>query len=134
MRAKRNNIFCMLIILLVSILGMYFEDIKADSVFACTSTETTNLYFSDRNSVTDAQACTTEMLGIRKNVVTGQFAIRFMNQRRDTKLSQNYLCQNIFSVKEGESYASLEEVPLVSGSGDELVANYIHKSDGKKRI
>lgn len=120
MRAKRNNLLCMLIILLVSISGMYFEDIKVDSVFACTPAETSNTYISEMDSViTDAQACTTEMLGICKNVVTGQFTILFIN---------------IFSLNEENSYSSLEEVQLFFGSRDKLVANYIHKSDGKKRI
>lgn len=135
MRAKRKNIFCILITLLVFISGMYFEDIKANSVFACTSTETTNSYILDMNSVIkDTQMCTTEMLGIRGNMVIEQFTIRFVNQRRATKLSLDFLCQNIFSLNEGKSYANFEEVSFISGSQDELVTKYIHKSDGKKRI
>lgn len=135
MRAKRNKIFCILITLLVFISGMYFEDIKADSVFASTPGETTNSYTSDIGSVTiDTQVCTTEMLAVCGNMVTGQFTIRFVNQRRDTRVSPDFLCQNIFFLNEGKSYASIEEVQLISKSQDELIANYIHKSDGKKRI
>ena len=135
MRAKRNKIFCILITLLVFISGMYFEDIKTDSVFASTLGETTNSYTSDIGSVTiDTQVCTTEMLAVCGNMVTGQFTIRFVNQRRDTGVSPDFLCQNIFSLNEGKSYASIEEVQLISKSQDELIANYIHKSDGKKRI
>lgn len=134
MRAKRNKIFYILITLLVFISGMYFEDIKIDSVFASTPTEMTNSYISDIGSViTDTQVCTTEMLGVRGNMMIGQFTIRF-NQRRDTRVSPDFLCQNIFSLNEGKSYASIEEVQLISKSQDELIANYIHKSDGKKRI
>lgn len=134
-RAKRNKIFCILITLLVFISGMYFEDIKADSVFASTPGETTNSYIPDIGSVTiDTQVCTTEMLAVCGNMVTGQFTIRFVNQRRDTRVSPDFLCQNIFSLNEGKSYASIEEVQLISKSQDELIANYVHKSDGKKRI
>ena len=135
MRAKRNKIFCILITLLVFISGMYFEDIKVDSVFASTSAETTNSYISAIGSViTDTQVCTTEILGVCGNMVTGQFTNRFVNQRRDTRVSPDFLCQNNFPLNEGKSYASIEVVQLISKNQDELIANYIHKSDGKKRI
>ena len=135
MRAKRNNIFCILITLLVFISGMYFEDIKVDSIFASTPTETTNIYVSDISPViTDTLVCTAEMLGIRGNMVTGQYTIRFANQKRDTRVSLEFLCQNIFSLNQGESYGSFEEVQSISRSQDEFVVKYIHKFDGKKRI
>ena len=135
MRAKRNKIFCILITLLVFISGMYFEDIKVDSVFASTPTETTNIYISDISHViTDTLVCTAEMLGVRGNMVTGQYTIRFANQKRDTRVSLEFLCRNIFSINQGESYGSFEEVQSISRSQDELVLKYIHKSDGKKRI
>ena len=135
MRAKRNNIFCILITLLVFISGMYFEDIKVDSIFASTPTETTNIYVSDISPViTDTLVCTAEMLGVRGNMVTGQYTIRFANQKRDTRVSLEFLCQNIFSLNQGESYGSFEEVQSIFRSQDEFVVKYIHKFDGKKRI
>lgn len=135
MHNKKNKLICVLITLFVFISGMYFEDSKVDSVFGCTPTETTNYFISSVNTVISyAQACTTEMLGVRGNRELEQLTIRFANQRRDTKIFPDFLCQNNFSLNEGISYTSLEGMQLILKFQDELVKNFIHKSDGKKRI
>lgn len=135
MRKKRNELLCVLITLFVFISGMYFEDLKVDSIFVCAATEASNSYMLSVDPVvTDTKACTTEMLGIRESTGLGQLTTRFSYQRGHTKLSLDYLCRTIFFLKEGKSYANCEKVQFVLKNQDDLVVNYIHKSDGKKRI
>ena len=132
---KRNKLIYVLIILSVVISGMYFENFKADSAFVCSPAEKTNSYISSVNAaITKVHACTTEMLGIHGSMELEQLTIRFANQRRDIKMSLDFLCQIIFCINERKSYAVFEEIQFVSGNQDELIINYIHKSDGKKRI
>lgn len=132
MSMKKRKILCVLIIFMIFVSGMYFENIETYSVFACNPATAVNSYITVANPViTDAQACTTEMLGIRESIVTLQ---RFVGQKRDSKISLDFLYQNLFSLKEGKSYTGLKEVKHTLNSQNELVANYLHKTDGKKRI
>ena len=132
---KRNELLYVIIILLVFISGMFFEDFKVDSGFVYAATETTNSYMSSVNPVvTDTNACTTEMLGTHKSMGQGQLTTRCTYQRRNSKLSRDYLLLIIIFLYEGKSYANCEEIQFVSKITDNLVVNYIHKSDGKKRI
>lgn len=135
MRKKRNELFCVLITLFVFISGMYFEDFKVDSVFVCAATQTSNSYMSSVDPVvTDTKACTTEMLGTHENMGLGKVTTRFTYQKRNSKLSRDYLYGTIFFLNVGKSYANCDKVQFVSKNQDDLVVNYIHKSDGKKRI
>ena len=134
-RKKGIKLICVLIILSIFISGLHFGKFKVDSIFVCAPAETANSYISSVDAIiTEGQACTAEMLGIYGSTELGHLTIRFVNQRRDTKMSLNCLYQNIFFLNEGKYYACFEKIQFVSGNQDELVTNYIHKSDGKKRI
>lgn len=120
-------------VLLIS--GMYFEDFKIDSVFVCTPFETpVSQMLSVDTIMTDTPACTTEMLGVRENTNLGQMTLRFSNQRRDSKTLLDVLCPNIFFQNKGKFYPGFEKIALVSKNQEKLITNYIHNSDGKKRI
>ena len=84
--------------------------------------------------MTDTPACTTEMLGVRENTNLGQMTLRFSNQRRDSKTLLDVLCPNIFFQNKGKLYPGFEKIALVSKNQEKLITNYIHNSDGKKRI
>lgn len=134
-RNKRNKLICVLMTVFVLVSGMYIEDFKTDSTFMRAPTETTNSCISSVDDfITDAHACTTEMLGIRGNAKAGQSTIRFASQKGDTEISLHFLCQNIFSLTGGKSYACLSQMQFISENQGGLATNYIHKSDGKKRI
>jgi len=133
MQTGRNKLLYILITIFVFVSGMYLDDIKENSVPPYEHTELTNFYISAEDSViNDSQACTTDMLGIRGNTGTGNL-VRLANQKRDNKISLDFLLENIFSLNEGKSYASFEEDQLIVDNREELVTNYIHNSDGKKR-
>ncbi len=134
-RDKKQRCICVLIAYFVLVSGMYFENIKVDSAFVCAPTETTNAYvFSLDTGHTATEACTTEMLGVRQGAGFQEFSARFANQRKDTKIASDDRGQSIIALKNGVSYAILEKIEQISEFQEKLVTNYIHKSDGKKRI
>ena len=128
MHNKKQKLIWVLVMLVVLVSGMCFDEFKADSVFVREATQTANAV------VTDAQDCATELPGICQNIGFGRTTVRFVNQRRDTKIFRDLLCQNIYSSNEENSYTSSDAIMRISKSPDELVTNYIHESYGKKRI
>lgn len=132
MRSKRRNILCVLITLLVFVSGMYFESIKIDSDFVSVHTEVADTSILPVNCVlTDTQACTTEMLGIRGDISMVRVVA---NLRRNVEIFGDFLCQNVFSLQEKKSEMSFEKSVIRTDTREKLVINYIHKSDGKKEI
>lgn len=134
-RIKNNRIPCVFLAMLILLLGMYFENIKADSMLQYAAVLNTHSHtVSYHASIKDARACTTEMLGIRNNAGIEQLASRSLGQRREIKLSLDFLCYNIISLYEGKFFTSPWLIPFHSQYRNGLVTNYIHKSDGKKRV
>ncbi|MGN0480906.1 MAG: hypothetical protein ACI4EV_04985 [Lachnospiraceae bacterium] len=135
MHKRTNKLICVLITLLVFISGMCFENIKVDSVLERATVRTADAYILPVDAVmTDTTACTTEMLGIGSHTALTQLSVGFATTRVGARLIQYLLGQNIFSLCEGKSYTSFEAIRVISENQHKLVVNYIHKSDGKKRI
>ena len=135
MHTRKNTVWCIIIALLIVVAGMYFEDGKVDSISSCAFSEEPNCYISESDSViTKEDVDITRTLGVREYVEASLRTNGLTNQSRAMKVSLFYKDINVFSSNEGKYYASLEEVQLIFDRGDEFAINYIHKSDGKKRI
>ncbi len=133
----RNNIkrISLIVAFVFLLTGMYFENFKIDSVFACTPFQTSNLKsVAEDLVITDTQPCTAEMLGVRGHTSTDLIAYRFSNSKRDVKSALNFLCLNFDLSNTIKSYSSSEKIQRVSRNQEQLITNYIHNSDGKKRI
>lgn len=135
MRRKKYKIACFIMAVLTVISGMCLEGGKADSSFEYALPETADSYFVPTDSAfTDAQLCTPEMLGIYShNAGLGQLTGRFIGSGREVKQISDFLCQNLFSPEEGKFFTGSQRMQFYHPCQDELVANYIQKSDGKKR-
>lgn len=135
MRKKVRKLTGLIMTLFLFVTGIYCEFSRADAAFLRAPVQTGgSCLLAGAPVVPDAQACDTELSGIRGNICPGQLTVRFANQRRDIRGSLSALFQNIFSVREGRSYSHFEKLRALSENQKELVTNYIHKSDGKKRI
>lgn len=134
MRRNRNKTVYILAAWILLISGMYFEPFKADPVFTCAPARAEASHISSADSgMAEEYACTAEMLGIRGNTEvlhTGRPA----GPKRDIRISPDFLCQNVYFPYEGKSCTYFEEICTASGNQRELVTDYIHRSDGKKRI
>lgn len=134
MRLKKQSI-CLLLAVLIFLSGMWFENDRADSFAECVSTGVCSSdILSADDTVSRAQLCTEEMLSVRINVGLLQLAGRFAFQTRRARLLVNFLYLDPLSTAEGKFFPSSEETHFFSQCPDELVVNYIHLSDGKKRI
>lgn len=107
-----------------------------DSVFVRASVQTEHsciLYENDGNTVA-VTGCTSEMLGIHQDIGRKPCVLKYFDQKRDAKLLPSFLCPALFSLNGGKSYGKSEETSLIYDSQEELLADYIHKSDGKKKV
>lgn len=107
-----------------------------DSVFVRASAQTERsciLYENDGNTLA-ATGCTGEMLGIHQDIGCKPRALKYSAQKRDAKLLLSFLCPVLFPLNVGKSYGKSEEISLIYDSQEELLADYIHRSDGKKKV
>ena len=135
MRTKQSRLISVMLMLFILVSGMYFDCFRVDSGFVCAPEQASVSSMVPVDSViADAKSCTVETIGSRGNLGQGQFISRLAQQRRDTKVALSLLALNIFSLNEGKFYTHFETIQSVSENQQELVINYIHKSDGKKHI
>ena len=135
MRRKSTNWISIIIAFVLLLTGLYFDNSKIHSMFVCIPFETSDFQnVAEELIIADTQPCTAEMLGVRGHASTNLIAYRLSNQKRDIKGSLNFLCQNIDFSNRRKSYSSSQKIQMVSKIQEEFITNYIHNSDGKKRI
>ena len=132
---KKQKLICFMLTVFVFLSGIYFENIHTDFSVVCASNEKNDSFLTTYDAVIVAtEHCTTEMMGIRNNMGMQQLTSRYIGQKRDHRLSFDLLCSDIFCLSEGRSFTRFEKIYFLKQYKDECVLNYIHKSDGKKRI
>lgn len=130
-----NRLICIIMAIFVLISGVCFDDVKMESLFECAHTEVLNSVINSVDiDIIDVEAGTSEFLGFQVDTVFKQLSVRLSNNRRYTKISLEFLIQNLFSLKESKAYVNFERDELALNSQDEIITEYIHKTDGKKRI
>lgn len=135
MQYKRKNLFCMFMVMILFISGICFKDCSIDDLWAYPVSDETSSQISNVEAMfSDVQLCTTQMLGIRSDIVGRQQTFRYGTQGKTAKLLLDELSEDIISKKTGNSFSFVGEVPQFYVGQSNLVTVYIHKSDGKKRI
>lgn len=138
MRTCRNNLLCIIIALFLVLSGTVCEDTAADLSLsrASTSNQEDNSFIKSAHSViTDRQSCTEEVSGLRGNVSVRQLSSRLNGHGRKTGAHNGFQAVDNTYLKR---YISLDICLKSDGYGNKypeaLITDYIHKSDGKKRI
>ena len=134
MRKKYKKILSFIIPVLMLVSVMHFENFKMDFLFVCESAETANSYkiSSEDSIITNQNSHNTQMFGI---IGQPDRLTRLCSyQSRNTKQFCDFLPINILSLNEGKFYLSPAQMQNITPNQKELVASYIHKTDGKKRI
>lgn len=133
MRVGNHKLICILLVIMVSLAGMCFEENKTHSSFAyaqeadsCDNIRSLDL------GIGVEQLCTTRMLRGQNDAGLQQLMNRLLNVRRDLKLSLDCLCSNIFTLEQGKFFSSSAVVSFNNVYADELVSSFVHKADGKK--
>ena len=135
MRARWNKLICFIVTILVLLSGTYFENVKTDSLFVYPPVEETTSQILVYGAVLrDAKLCTTEMLGDRNSAGMQQMTSQHIGHRKELRVSLTLLCSDVFSLFEGKFFTGSGGLHFHSQYRQELIARYIEKSDGKKRI
>lgn len=134
-RTKFHRFAGLLLALVMMISGICGDAVRADAAFMRAPENTkTSCIEASRAVLTEVECCTAEMLGVRRSTELRAAALRHVNQRRGIGLSSGFLCQKFFTLRHGVFRTGLENAVSVSKYPYGLIADYIHKSDGKKRI
>lgn len=134
MKAGHRRIIGFILTLFICVTGMYFGDVKVDSVFVCPSVDVSDACIESVDSVADNyKACTSEMLGIRRTVTLRGNLAR-TSGRRECRVTADFYQDNGNGCNIRPFYAGLFDGRAYNVRQEEIVTNYIHKSDGKKRV
>lgn len=127
MRIRKRKWISGLLILAMLISGICFGECKADPVHACAPAQTAD----SRIAAADTFSGQTVDCISTEDIVSAR-ASRILPAKSIP--ADGFLCRNFFSLRKGVSYTDFDRVCSAGISGEESVANYLHRSDGKKRI
>lgn len=135
MRIKKRRFICCVLVFLIAISGMYFDNTQSKSIFSCASDINNAVYIHLADKTYDDNcACTAEVLGIRSHVVIKQMSNGSLGSKRVIKNSIDFLPVDIINLSQVILFSKSEVNQFCNSFQDEFITTYIHKSDGKKRI
>lgn len=137
-RLKRNAVIkskrflCAMLSMLIIISGIYFGNARVDNMSLKESPVASVPSIHGVESVlTDTEACTSEMLGIRLDL--SELTVKYARTGRNDKLA-DILCFAGISM-EPVSISDYDYADKTTyDCHSEKISDYIHNSDGKKRI
>lgn len=133
MRVGNHKLICILLVIMVSLAGMCFENDKTHSSFAYAPEGDSgdNIHALDM-AIGVEKLCTMRMLRGQSDADLQQLLSRWGNVKRDLKFSMDCLCTNIYTLEQGKFFSSAAIITFNNLYVDELVSNFVHKADGKK--
>ena len=143
MSEKSKQWICKFIILFIFITGMCFDEVKADSVFACTITASHTKDAVNAESIQSGKKPAvymekefevTEMIVAKSTVNTQQLIASISNGKRTLKLSVAIVYVTALGLLLSNSYVMSYFSQLPERVCKTTVVNYIHNTDGKKRV
>lgn len=132
---KRNRYICVLTALVILILGIYVENTKTDCDVDNNAAVAVNGYaFAREADIADVQTYLEQIVSIHETTCNIHNVVSFDKYGKDTKLYFDHLCRYIEFRNDKKTYLDSEYLKLTANMQGELIADYIHDSDGKKRI
>ena len=141
---KRKQLICKFIVLFLFITGMCFEEVKADSIFVCTIVA--NQTMKDKAEVESEQNKknvafyredeieVTEIIAARTTTNTQQIIASISNAKKSLKLSVAIIYVTALGLLLSNSFIMSYVTQLPERVSKTIVVNYIHNTDGKKRV
>lgn len=131
---KRKQLLCMFMVMILCILGIFFENYQTDHSLMCAAKESSSQISNATEVVSNIPLCTNQMPGIRGNIRNRLWTVLFAKQAKSEKSFLDYFSENVFVKKTGNVYTESDEIYFLKNLQKNLIVNYLHKSDGKKRI
>lgn len=135
---KNKNWICIFIALFILISGMWFDEVKADSVFLCPKSKDVLLSgelsdtYSNQEVLSEMSIEPAQVLCTSSNISSQQIAAQIINSKREIKLSMIFLCVAVFGLLLSNFYAAERVIEYPTLRMWTVVLNYIHNTDGKK--
>ncbi len=129
---KSKRFLCAMLSILILVSGIYFGNARVDAMSLKESPVAAAPSIHGVESVlTDTEACTSEMLGIRLDL--SELTVKYAKTGRNDELA-DILCFAGISM-EAVSVSDYDHVEQTTyDCHSEKISDYIHNSDGKKRI
>lgn len=135
MKRKNQKIIYFALILFLIVTGMYFDNDRIHFCFADGSLQAANaclevpddIYFSET-------ACTLEMLSQQRTTIQKPVSGQSCNQKREIRISFDVLPQDIYRAEQKNHVLDSGALQLSEQLPKERIMNYIHNTDGKKRL
>ena len=143
MLEKSRRWICKFIVLFLFISGMCFEEVKADSIFLYTmiasqaqnKAEVVAAQEDDKLAVyRERELEVTEMIVARSSTNTQQLIASISSAKKSLKLSVAIIYVTALRLLLSNSYVMAYVMQLPERVCKTIVVNYIHNTDGKKRI
>ena len=135
MRIRKCKGISLLLVIILLLSAVFVNDGRAESSSVIVPTDGTDCpVILLGATLTDAQLCTTEMLGIRNNAGNCQLTARFMNRKGEESISVSALFFCGVTFNQELLLSKSDATRMYNQFLEELIALYIHKTDGKKRI
>ena len=132
---NKKQWICKFIALFIFLTGMCFEEVKADSAFVCTIIPETVSYVQAADTIdSDMEVYAAEALVARNTSATHQIVCPMTSGKRDGKLSVVLLYVTALWLLLSDFYAATYIAQIPERVCKTVVVNYIHNTDGKKRV
>ncbi len=131
MRVGNYKVTCVILTLLLCISGIFFENIKADTLFSDGA-------FSEENSlhcvIRDAGLCADDMLAVRSDHDITGVENGFRGQKGGESSLLVLLCFSLLISAFGKKFFAEKKVQFCEWYSNRHILTYIYQSDGKKRF
>lgn len=133
LRNKKGRRACFIFIL-IFLLGICGDTFKTDSLFAFGFTEEEDAITQKATSAMEPTLCTTDMIRGNNTNFVQRLNGRYIGQKKDVKISIDFLGLNIYLPEPGKDVDAYEPALLSFVGTEEIMVNYVHRADGKKRV
>lgn len=129
---KNKQWICNLIALIILLIGMCIDEVKADSIFSYPQSSVITGVETIGEVLSEVAIEPTELLCTRNAISSSQIAAQITNVRRTIKLSMVFLCVAVFSLLLSNFYTVERIASFPRLSVRTAVLRFIHNTDGKK--
>lgn len=130
---KNKQLIPIVLSLFIFLSGMCLESVHADAMAFCVNKEET-IFLNIYSSVPHVEARAEELSRGRYNVTTLRAVNQPVQVRRSMRVVYELLCKVDTARASDQLYLTEENLALIMQEPGTVVTNYIHDTDGKKRI
>lgn len=132
---NRKRLFCFFMAVFMLLAGLGFENAKISAYFACNTSDISSDTINSGSRITaDEAIVSSDMTDLRTVSQLKQVKVRNTYCRRSMRLS--YVAFSMVTGSQLHTYSSktVRRLALAEPYSQTVVLNYIHNTDGKKKI